>query len=126
MNIKHTLTKIIVININSFIDFVEMMQSKSIARELALLVLGQIPEDHSQDLDSLSFESVLNKALQSLMEYCREGLDGSAGKLEVAQQHLLEVELQELDQNNVNRIKSSLNSSLNSYMVIQICSTTSH
>ena len=55
-----------------------MMESRSIARELALLVLGQIPESQIHDLDSLSFEGLLNKALQSLMEHCQEGLDASA------------------------------------------------
>ena len=73
------------------------MESRSLSRELALLVLGQIPENQSQDLEPLPFEALLNKALQSLMDHCREGLDSSAGKLQIAQQHLLETELQELD-----------------------------
>ncbi len=89
-----------------------MMQSKSIARELALLVLGQISENQIAELQSLSFESLLNKALQSLMDHCRDGLDSSAGQLETAQQHLLETELQDFDENSAVRIRSHLKACL--------------
>ncbi len=89
-----------------------MIQSRSIARELALLVLGQIPENTNQDLKSLSFDALLNKSLQSLMDHCREVLDASAGKLETAHQHLLETELQDIDKGSVTRIRNHLNDSL--------------
>ena len=89
-----------------------MMQSRSISRELALLVLSQIPDSQIQESKSLSLDALLNKALQSLMDHCREGLDSSAGKLETAQQHLLETELQDLDQSSVERIRNHLNACL--------------
>lgn len=89
-----------------------MMQSRSISRELALLVLGQISDNQINDLKSLSIESLLNKALQSFTEYCREGLDSSALKLEIAQQYLLETELQEFDKSSVERIRQNLSASL--------------
>ena len=93
------------------------MQSRSISRELALLVLGQIPENQIpestiRDWESIQLEGLLNKAIQSLMEYCREGLDSSAGKLEIAQKHLLETELQDLNKTTVDRIRNHLSSSL--------------
>ena len=86
-----------------------MMQYRSISRELALLVLSQINEDQIQNLKSFSLEAFLNKALQSLMQHCREELDSSAQKLEIAQQNLLETELQDLDQSSVHRIRKHLN-----------------
>ena len=89
-----------------------MIQSRSITRELALLILGQISENHIDDLESISLESLLNKAVQSLMEHCREGLDSSAEKLETAHQYLIETELQELDKTSVARIRKYLNSCL--------------
>ena len=89
-----------------------MMESRSIARELALLVLGQIPESQSQKLESLSLEGLLNKAMQSLMEHCQEGLDASAGQLEIANKHLLETELEDLNKNSVDRIRNHLNDCL--------------
>ena len=85
------------------------MQSRSIARELALLVLGQISDHQIQDLKFLQVESLLHKAVQSLMQHCREELDSSAQKLEIAQQNLLETELQDLDQSSVQRIRKHLN-----------------
>jgi len=89
-----------------------MMESRSIARELALLVLGQIPESQSQKLDALPLEGLLNKAMQSLMEHCQEGLDASAVQLETAHKHLLETELEDLNKNSVDRIRNHLNDCL--------------
>ena len=86
-----------------------MMQSRSIARELALLVLGQISDHQIQDLKFLQVESLLHKAVQSLMQHCREELDSSAQKLEIAQQNLLETELQDLEKSSVQRIRKHLN-----------------
>ncbi len=89
-----------------------MIKPRSVSRELALLILGQIPEYEIGKLESLSFEGLLTRALQSLMEYCREGLDNAAGQLEIAQQHLLETELQDLNKTSVDRIRKHLNSCL--------------
>ena len=79
-----------------------MIQSRSISRELALLVLGQIPENHVENLESLPMEGLLNKAIEGLIQHCREELDSSAEKLETAHQHLMQTELQDLDKNSSN------------------------
>ena len=89
-----------------------MMQSRSIARELALLILSQISDDQIQNLKSFTVETLLNKALQTLMQHCREELDSSANKLEIAQQHLLETEWEDLDKSSVQRVRNHLNASL--------------
>ena len=68
------------------------MQLKSISRELALLLLGQIKK---KDINKVDVESVLSKAIESLIQHLREQLDFCASKLEKANQELLDSELQE-------------------------------
>ena len=68
------------------------MQLKSISRELALLLLGQIKKN---ELNKINIESLLGKAIESLTQHWREQLDFCALKLEKANQQLLDSELQE-------------------------------
>ena len=68
------------------------MQLKSISRELALLLLGQIK---TKDIDNINFESLLSKAIESLTQHWREQLDFCASKLEKANQELFDSELKE-------------------------------
>ena len=68
------------------------MQLKSISRELALLLLGQIKKN---DINKINIESLLSKAIESLTQHWREQLDLCASKLEKANQELLDSELKE-------------------------------
>ena len=68
------------------------MKLKSISRELALLLLGQIK---TNDIHSINLESLLSKAIESLTQHWREQLDFCALKLEKANQELLDSELQD-------------------------------
>ena len=70
------------------------MATRSLARELALLVLGQVSDQKPIAMADLAMDSVLEKALESLMQHRRESLDSSASELEQAQQTLLDSELQ--------------------------------
>ena len=71
------------------------MQTRTLSRELALLVLGQCAErDHSAAANH-TLDVLLQKALDSLMQHWREVLDHCAGDLEKAQQSLLDSELQD-------------------------------
>ena len=65
------------------------MKLKSISRELALLLLGQIK---TNDINSINIESLLSKAIESLTQHWREQLDLCALKLEQANQELLDSE----------------------------------
>ena len=67
------------------------MQLKSISRELALLLLGQIKK---KDINKLNIESLLSKAIESLTQHWREQLDSCASQLEKANQELLDSELE--------------------------------
>jgi N utilization substance protein B len=62
------------------------MHSRSLARELALLVLGQTSESDAALDKQPALDGLLQKALDSLMLLWRETLDGSAAELERAQQ----------------------------------------
>ena len=68
------------------------MQLKSISRELALLLLGQIKKN---DINKINIEGLLSKAIESLTQHWREQLDSCALKLEKSNQELLDSELQE-------------------------------
>ncbi|QNJ27735.1 transcription antitermination factor NusB [Synechococcus sp. A15-24] len=70
------------------------MATRSLARELALLVLGQVSDQKPIPAVDLAMDSVLEQALESLMQHWRESLDASAAELEQAQQSLLYSELQ--------------------------------
>ena len=62
------------------------MQLKSVSRELALLLLGQI---NKKDINKINFESLLSKAIESLTQHWREQLDFCASKLEKVNQNSL-------------------------------------
>jgi len=67
------------------------MQSRSVSRELALLMLGQISDRLPPA--NLPLDDLLRQALASLNEHVRETLDSSALELQNAQQQLLDSEL---------------------------------
>ncbi|APD48136.1 transcription antitermination factor NusB [Synechococcus sp. CS-602] len=67
------------------------MQSRSVSRELALLMLGQI-SDRLPPAD-LPLDHLLRQALASLNQHVRETLDSSELELQNAQQQLLDSEL---------------------------------
>ncbi len=69
------------------------MQSRSVARELALLMLGQV-SDRQPNADT-SLDTLLQQALASLSQHVREALDQAATELQAAQQQLLDSELQD-------------------------------
>ena len=81
------------------------MSSRSLARELALLVLGQLSDQKSSAKLDLAMEAVLDQAMASLMQHWRETLDSSASDLEQAQQSLLDSELQQGEAQTVGKVR---------------------
>ena len=71
------------------------MQTRTLSRELALFVLGQCAERECSSAAQDNLETLLQKALDSLMQHWREVLDHCASDLEKAQQSLLDSELQD-------------------------------
>jgi N utilization substance protein B len=90
------------------------MQSRTLARELALLILGQISDRASATALSAdtSLEVVLQQAQASLAEHVREALDRSADELRRAQQELLDSELQEGGGERLPRVRQHLQTGL--------------
>ena len=83
------------------------MQSRSLSRELALLMLGQTsdrtdPSVRTTPEAELPLESLLQRALASLSQHVREALDRSAADLQTAQRELLDSELQ--DQGSIDQL----------------------
>jgi len=56
------------------------MATRSLTRELALLVLGQVPEQKSASVADLALDSILDQALDTLTQHWRESLDASAAR----------------------------------------------
>jgi len=69
------------------------MQSRTVARELALLMLGQISD--RQPAADTPLDALLQQAQATLSQHVREALDQAATDLQAAQQQLLESELQD-------------------------------
>ena len=90
------------------------MQSRSLSRELALLVLGQVAEGRSVKKQDVAIETLLQKALDSLMQHWRESLDSSAKELEQAQHNLVDSELQEGVNQRLETVRGHLRASLSS------------
>ena len=88
------------------------MSSRSLARELALLVLGQVSDQKPAVQADLAMETVLDQALSSLMQHWRESLDAIAVDLDQAQQGLLDSELQQRDSETSAKVRDYLNASI--------------
>ena len=90
------------------------MATRSLTRELALLVLGQVPEQKSASVADLALDSILDQALDTLTQHWRESLDASAAELDQAQQSLLDSELQQGETGTHDTVRTLLRASLSS------------
>jgi transcription antitermination protein NusB len=91
------------------------MQSRSLSRELALLMLGQTSDradGPNQAVAGLSLETLLQQAQASLSQHVREALDRSAADLQTAQQELLDSELQDQGSGRLPRVREHLQAGL--------------
>jgi N utilization substance protein B len=86
------------------------MQSRTVSRELALLMLGQVSD--RQPAADTPLDSLLLQALASLSQHVREALDQSAQELQNAQQQLLDSELQEQGAEQLPRVRQHLQAGL--------------
>ena len=73
------------------------MESRSLAREVALLVLGQISEDQINNFDTISLDQMLSMGLETLFNHWREQLDDCALQIELAQEELLRNDSEDYD-----------------------------
>tara|TARA_Y100001968_G_scaffold133649_1_gene121903 strand:+ start:1947 stop:2576 length:630 start_codon:yes stop_codon:yes gene_type:complete len=87
------------------------MQFKSLSREFALLLLGQIKKNDIGNIHKIKIESLLGSAIESLNQHWREELDSCALQLEKASQELIDSELQE-DSGLIKQSRNHLNTCL--------------
>ena len=94
------------------------MQSPTLSRELALLMLAQVSDRDRKAsgtearLASSSLETLLRQALTSLGQHLREVLDRAAAELQQAQQELLDSELQQDGEARLPRVRQHLQEGL--------------
>ncbi|MFM7312206.1 MAG: transcription antitermination factor NusB [Cyanobium sp.] len=92
------------------------MQSQTLARELALLMLGQVQDRDAQaavdGLADTTLEGLLRQALTSLGQHLRELLDRAEADLQQAQQDLLDSELQQDGEARLPRVRQHLQDGL--------------
>ena len=84
------------------------MESRSLAREVALLVLGQISEDQINNFDTISLDQMLSMGLDTLFNHWREQLDDCALQIELAQEELLSNDSEDLDKDSIAKSKELL------------------
>ncbi|MEB3335359.1 MAG: transcription antitermination factor NusB [Cyanobacteriota bacterium] len=85
------------------------MQSRSVSRELALLLLAQLPDRGSTAVPSdTTLLTLLEQALTSLAEHVRDSLERSAGALLQAQQDLLDSELRQGPEAQIPKVRQHL------------------
>ena len=91
------------------------MQSRTLSRELALLMLGQISDRGAQEPapTDASLQVLLQQAQASLSHHVREALDQAAAELQLSQQHLLDSELQDSGEQQLPRVRQHLQEGLN-------------
>ena len=88
------------------------MESRSLAREVSLLVLGQISKQNIKDYNSISLEKMLDLGLDTLINYWREQLDECASQIELAQVELSKTDFEETEKYNISLARKYLNLTL--------------
>ena len=102
------------------------MNNRSLSRELSLISLTLVNDTKNESyLNNLNLENLLESAVESLMNYCRQELDECEISLENASQNLLDSELYELDISFVEKIRNEMKKSFsNIESVMNILSET--
>ncbi|MEB3244012.1 MAG: transcription antitermination factor NusB [Cyanobacteriota bacterium] len=89
------------------------MQSRSLTRELALLLLAQISDRGGGAVPAdATLLSLLDRALTGLSEHVRDTLERSAEALRQAHQELLDSELQEAGESQLPKVRQHVHQAL--------------
>ena len=88
------------------------MHNRSISRELSLISLGLIKDEGNFKLNKTQIEEIIESALDSLINHCRDELDNCESELENASQKILESELQEGVDSSFSKVRDELKQSL--------------
>ena len=91
------------------------MHNRSLSRELSLISLGLITDktNHSETkLVDVEIGTLLECAVDSLINYCRQELDECQAELELTSQNLLDYELSEFDKSLFEDFRTDMRKSL--------------
>ena len=86
--------------------------NRSLSRELSLISLGLIKDKNDFKINKLQIEKVIDSALDSLINHCRDELDYCESELENASQKILDSELQEGVDSSFSNVRDELKKSL--------------
>ena len=89
-----------------------MRNNKSLSRELSLISLGLIKDKDGFKYNKFQIEEVVESALDSLINHCRDELDICESDLENASQKILDSELQEGVDSSLSDVREDLKKSL--------------
>ena len=88
------------------------MHNRSLSRELSLISLGLIKDKGDFKLNKSQIEEIVESALDSLINHCRDELDNCEADLENASQKILESELQEGIDSSLSNVREELKKSI--------------
>ena len=89
-----------------------MHNNKSLSRELSLISLGLINEKSDYKLNKHQIEEIVESALDTLINFCRDELDNCESDLENAAQKILDSELREGMDSSFSLVRDELKQSL--------------
>ena len=90
-----------------------MKYNRSLSRELSLISLGLIKDKSQLKYSKFQIEEVVESALDSLINHCRDELDICESDLENASQKILDSELQDGVDSSFSDVREQLKQSLN-------------
>ena len=90
-----------------------MKYNRSLSRELSLISLGLIKDKSQLKYSKFQIEEVVESALDSLINHCRDELDICESDLENASQKILDSELQDGVDASLSNVREQLKQSLN-------------
>ena len=91
------------------------MDNRSLSRELSLISLGLVNEEISQqafEFTSLSLDTVLESAIDFMVNFCREELNQCESLLNVTSNDFFEMELCEIDSSSSKKTRGELQESI--------------
>ena len=91
------------------------MDTRSLSRELSLITLGLIKDEISKDgidLKNISLDTVLESAVDFMVNYCREELNQCESLLKNTSNNFFEIELLETDNSYSKKIRKDLQASI--------------
>jgi len=89
-----------------------MGNNRSLSRELSLISLGLIKDKGNFKLNKFQIEEIVESALDSLVNHCRDELDNCESELENASQKIVDSELQEGVDSSFSNVRDELKKSL--------------